>query len=253
MGFLKRAQSGSSRSREPRRVLLVEEDAETLRLARQALEVFTGAEFVIETVTSSRELRDALAARALVDELTGLYNKSFFIETLKNETRRLRRYERDLSCMMLVLDDFALVSEAHGQEAADAAVKQVAAFVLNSIRDGDIVARWGPDEFGVLLVGTPASLARRVAERVRFEIAGHAVMVEGQPQPITASIGICAINRQHHLEPEAILDRAASALRQAQASGKNRVCIDENAMESDQKEPELQTVDLGQQSEVESA
>src|SRR3989304_8219176 len=145
MGFLKRAQSGWSRSREPRRVLLGEEDAEALRLARQALEVFTGAEFVIETVTSSRELRDELAARAFVDELTGLYNKSFFIETLKNETRKLQRYERDLSCMMLVLDDFALVSEAHGQESAAAALKQVAAFVLNSIRGGGLGGRWGPE------------------------------------------------------------------------------------------------------------
>lgn len=252
MGFLNRAQSGSSRSREPRRVLLVEEDAETLRLARQALKVFTGAEFVVETVISSHALRDALAARAFVDELTGLYSKSFFIETLKNETRRLQRYERDLSCMMLALDDFALVSDARGQKAADAALKQVAAFVVNSIRAGDVLARWGPDGFGILLVETPASLARQVAERVRFEIAGHAVMAEGQPQAITASIGICAINRRHHLEPEAILARAATALRQAQATGKNRVCLDENSMESDQEEPRLQTVDLGQQSDVES-
>jgi two-component system cell cycle response regulator len=247
--FIKGAQSGSSRSKEPRRVLLVEEDGETLSLARQALKAFRGAEFVIETVTSSREVRDALAARAFEDELTGLYSKPFFVEALRNETRRLLRYERDLSCMMLALDGFALVREAQGQEAADTALKQVAAFVLNSIREGDIVARWGPDELGVLLVETPASLGRRVAERVRFGIAGSAVIVEDQPRSITVSVGICSINRQHHLQPDAILDRAVAALRQAMVTGGNRVCLDANAIESDQEGP----IDLGQQSDVESA
>ncbi len=125
--------------------------------------------------------------------------------------------------------------------------------VQGSIRDGDIVARYGSDEFAVLLVETPATVANHVAERIRFEIAAQPVVVDGERQPVTASIGMCAVNRQHHLEPDAILDHAAEALQEAKATGKNRVCVHPPLTDGDPGESDNQTVDLGQQSDVELA
>ncbi len=230
---------------------LFEDDAQVIQEVRQALEACRRGKFVVETVVSSHELREHLAGRALKDDLTGLYSKSYFVEALKNEASRVKRYERHFSCMMLDLDDFAPISEAHGQEAADAVLKHVAAVVRGSIRAGDIVARYGRDEFAVLLVETSATVANHVAERVRFEIAAQPAVVDGERQSITASIGMCAVNRQHHLEPDAILDRAAEALQEAKATGKNRVCV--HPTDGDPGEVEKQTVDLGQQPDVELA
>lgn len=247
----RKLRAASSTETEPIRVRLVEDNDQVIQEVRQALEAYRRGKFVVEPVASSHELREHLARQALQDDLTGLYSKSYFVEALKNEAYRVKRYERHFSCMMLDLDDFALISGAHGQEAADAVLKQVAAVVQGSIRDGDVVGRYGRDEFAVLLVETPATVANHVAERVRFAIAAQPVLVEGERQPITASIGICAVNRQHHLEPDAILDRAAEALQEAKATGKNRVCV--HPTDGDPGEAEKQAVDLGQQSDVELA
>ncbi len=230
---------------------IVEDNAQVTQEVRQALEACRRGKFVVETVSSSHELREHLARQALQDDLTGLYSKSYFVEALKNEAYRVKRYERDFSCMMLDLDDFALISGAHGREAGDAVLKQVAAVVQGSIRNGDIAACFGRDVFAVLLVETPATVAHHVAERIRFEIAAQPVVVDGERQFITASIGLCAVNRQHHLEPDAILDRAAEALQEAKATGKNRVCV--HPTDGDPGEVEKQTVDLGQQPDVELA
>lgn len=230
---------------------IVEDNAQVTQEVRQALEACRRGKFVVETVASSHELREHLARQALQDDLTGLYSKSYFVEALKNEAYRVKRYERDFSCMLLDLDDFALISGAHGQEAGDAVLKQVAAVVQGSIRNGDIAACFGRDVFAVLLVETPATVAHHVAERIRFEIAAQPVVVDGERQFITASIGLCAVNRQHHLEPDAILDRAAEALQEAKATGKNRVRV--HPTDGDSGEVEKQTVDLGQQPDVELA
>jgi diguanylate cyclase (GGDEF)-like protein len=204
-------------------VLLVEDDPETLRVVRQALEAYKRVKFLVESVASTEALREKLARLAMRDELTGLYSRAFLVESLAREARRVRRHGRDLSCLMVDLDDFRLVNEAHGHQTGDAALTQVAALIRDSVRDEDLVARYGEDEFCVLLVETSLNEAMTIAERVRFELAAQPVVVDGRPFPITASIGVCAVNRRHDHQPNTVFDRAAAALRQAKAAGKNRV------------------------------
>ena len=204
-------------------MLLVEDDPETVRVVRQALEAYKRVKFVVELVASTKALREELARLAMRDELTGLYSRAFFVESLAREARRVRRHGRDLSCLMVDLDDFGLVNEAHGHQTGDAALTQVAALIRDSVRDEDLVARYGEDEFCVLLVETSLNEAMTIAERVRFELAAQPVVVDGRPFPITASIGACAVNRRHDHQPNTVFDRAAAALRQAKAAGKNRV------------------------------
>ena len=102
--FITRRRPGSSSATEPVRVLLVEDDPETLRVVRQALDTYKHAKFVVESVASTEALREEMARLAMRDEITGLYSRSFLVESLAREARRIRRHGRDLSCLMVDLD-----------------------------------------------------------------------------------------------------------------------------------------------------
>lgn len=243
----RKRQTNRSSPREPVRVLLVEDDPDTLTLVRDALEKYKRVQFVVEAVASSQELRDELARRAIRDELTGLYSKTFLVESLASELRRVRRNERDLSCLMLDLDDFNPINDAHGIQAGDAVLRHVAVLIRDSVRKEDVVARYADDEFCVLLIETPLNEAMTVAERVRFELASQPVVVDGHSLSVTASIGVCAVSGGHEHDPDALLDRAAAALREAKAAGKNRVSAHLTPEEADQRKEGFRPPDLGQQ------
>jgi len=223
-------------------VLLVEDDPETVRVVRQALEAYKRVDFVVEAVASTEALREEMARLAMRDEVTGLFSKAFLVESLAREARRVRRHGRDLSCLMMDLDDFRLVNEAHGRQNGDAALRQVAALVRDSVRDEDLVARYGEDEFCVLLIETSLNAAMTIAERVRFELAAQPLMVDGRPFSITASIGVCAVNRRHDHQPNTVFDRAVAALREAKAGGKNRVCAHSPSAEGEEIEDDHKAV-----------
>ncbi len=223
LDFIKRQRAASPSPVETVRVLLVEDNPEVVGVVRRMLGTYRRVNFVVESVASTEALRDELAKRAIRDELTGLYSKLYFVEALGNEARRVRRHGRALSCLMLDLDDFKLINEVHGHEVADAALKRIAALIQDAVRDEDVVARCGEDEFCVLLIETPLNSAMTVAERVRFELAAQPIVVGGQPLTVTASIGVCAVSRRHDHQPDTVFDRASAALRQAKAAGKNQV------------------------------
>jgi diguanylate cyclase (GGDEF)-like protein len=248
IGKRRRNQSSSA---EPVRVLLVEDDPDTLDLVRDALDKYKRAKFVVEAVASSNELRDELARRAVRDELTGLYSRTFLIESLASELRRVWRNERDLSCLIVGLDDLKPINDSRGQDAGNAALLHVASLIRDSVRKEDLVARFTRDEFCVLLIETPLNAAITVAERIRFELAAQPVVLDGQSFSVTASIGVCAASGRDDHEPDTVLDRAAAALQEAKAAGKNRVSANRAPEESDQGEAEgFRPPDLGQQSDA---
>jgi diguanylate cyclase (GGDEF)-like protein len=255
LSFMKKRESKPSPSKEPVRVLLVEDDEENLDTVRQALDSYKRVSFIVEAVASTAELRTELARLAIRDELTGLYSRWFIVESLAAESRRVRRYGRDLSCVMVDVDDFRLINEAHGAEVGDEALKRVAALIGNSVRDEDIVARFGEDRFGILLLETPLNDAMTAAERIRFELASQPVVIGQRSLTITVSIGVCAIGPQQHDDsPDAVFDRAAEALRQAKDAGKNRVFAHRHTAEGEGPDDgEGRAVDLGQQSDTGAA
>jgi diguanylate cyclase (GGDEF)-like protein len=127
----------------------------------------------------------------------------------------------------------------------------VASLIRDSVRKEDLVARYAEDEFCVLLIETPLNAAMTVAERIRFELTAQPVAADGQSFSITASIGVCAASRRDDHEPDTVLDRAAAALQEAKAAGKNRVSAHLSPEESDQREEEgFRPPDLGQQSDA---
>ena len=137
----------------------------------------------------AKRLRDELERVRITDELTGLYTRGFLAESLEMEISRARRYRRDISFLMLDLDDFKRINEAHGDKVGDSALKQISAAILNSVRSTDVGARYKEDEFCVLLAETPLEGARTAAERLRFAIAAHPVTIGAQSMPVTAAPG----------------------------------------------------------------
>jgi len=168
--------------------------------------------------------REETDKRAVTDPLTGLYNRNYLGDALEKECRRAKRYGSPLSCLMLDLDDFKEVNDRHGHLEGDSVLRQVAIAIGNSVREIDIAARYGGDEFCFLAPETGLEGAMQLAERLRFAIAAMELHAGRHRIAITASIGVFSPATMNQLRPTTLLDRADAALRKAKLTGKNQVC-----------------------------
>ena len=168
--------------------------------------------------------RDEADRRAVTDPLTGLYNRNYLSDALERECRRAKRYGSPLSCLMLDLDDFEALNERHGHLEGDSVLRQVAIAIGNSVREIDIAARYGGDEFCILAPETGLEGAMQLAERLRFAVAAMEVMAGNRSTRMTVSIGVFSPATMNQLRPTTLLDRAEAALRKAKLTGKNQVC-----------------------------
>ena len=170
-------------------------------------------------------LNERLAHLAVTDDLTGLPNRRRFVEALRAEAQRARRYERWLSLVMLDLDGLKTVNDRHGHAAGDAALRAVAQVLRDSVRDTDLPARLSGDEFAVLLPETDAGAALPLAERIRAEVAAFQVPVEGGAVGITVSLGLVSAEGQALPELPRFLRLADEALYRAKADGRNTLAV----------------------------
>lgn len=126
---------------------------------------------------------------ALLDELTGLYNRRYFNDAISREVERFKRFGQRFSLIMLDVDHFKRFNDSYGHLAGDEALKTVASVLQNTARSFDHVVRFGGEEFALILPHTDGSQALAAAERMRKAVAGTPIMVNGQPVPITVSLG----------------------------------------------------------------
>lgn len=164
----------------------------------------------------------ALADLALRDPLTGLANRRAFEEALRREVARARRSGAPLSVAVLDVDRFKRVNDAHGHAAGDAVLAAVAARAAAALREGDLLARVGGEEFAALLPGAGPEAGAEVAERVRAAVAAAPVEAAGQRLAVTASLG-CAALSPDDADGAALLARADARLYDAKRSGRDRV------------------------------
>jgi len=173
------------------------------------------------------EAYERIEVMAMVDDLTGLYNRRYFFDRLKVEFLRARRHRHQLGFILMDLDHFKLVNDTYGHPAGDLVLKAVADTVKKSCRETDIIARYGGEEIVVLLPRAGKSDASRVAEKIRTQVAQIAIELdEGITVIITASFGISGGSPAQLMEMEDYLDllnEADKALYQAKADGRNRV------------------------------
>ncbi len=157
------------------------------------------------------------------DDLTKLHNARYLRQFLLNEIRRARRYGTSVSALFLDLDDFKQVNDAHGHLAGSHVLMEMAAVILSSIRDTDAVARYGGDEFVIVLPDTGIDLAGTVAERIREKIASHSFHAgRNLKLSLTASFGVAAFP-EHASSPQQLIACADTAMYEAKAANKN--CI----------------------------
>ena len=184
---------------------------------------------IVSVCLDSTLNQERLKLAGLTDALTGVHNRRYFEHRCLIEIAQARRYRHDLACLFLDLDRFKAINDRYGHQAGDAVLRAVGHNIQTQLRAGDTIARFGGEEFVVLLPQAPAQHARDIAERIRAGIAGRPF---GLPcgEVITASVSIgLAMLPAERIQVEAqslaeqLLKAADQALYQAKTEGRNRV------------------------------
>lgn len=159
---------------------------------------------------------------AHLDALTGLPNRRLMVERLQQEWAAYVRRRMPLSLILLDIDHFKRINDAHGHDMGDTALTRIAQILRREIRAEDTIARFGGEEFLVLAPNTDLASALDLAERMRTHIAAEQFESGGQPWSVTASFGVAAANATT-TDWEALFKQADTALYLAKADGRNRV------------------------------
>jgi len=179
---------------------------------------------VIMAIYSSKliEVQEQLLALATTDPLTGLLNRRAFAHRYERESARYNRTNQPVSLLLIDLDYFKLINDKSGHAAGDAALRILSEHLKQTSRFGtDDVARWGGEEFAVMLSDSGHQTAMRAAERLRRQIETLQVRYNDEPIHLEASIGVVVCRKGEALEMA--MQRADLCLRQAKAQGRNRV------------------------------
>jgi two-component system cell cycle response regulator len=164
---------------------------------------------------------------SITDQLTGLYNRRHFENTLKQEIAKTIRYSTPLSCLMVDIDHFKEINDTYGHNVGDAVLKETAYMIKTKLRDIDTIARWGGDEFILLFPQTKKEEALIPSERILKNISEH-IFSGLEDMQVTLSIGISSIPDPDHKNidsAEKLIHLSDSALYEAKKNGRNRVAI----------------------------
>lgn len=172
-------------------------------------------------LVASAEAR--LREQACTDPLTQLRNRRFALEAVQHEAAVFQRGGRPLALVIGDVDHFKRVNDGFGHEAGDMALKAVAQAMREGVREVDHVARWGGEEFLMLLPETDAQAALQAAERVRTRVQGLALSHDGQPLPLSITLGVSILAQGESAEQA--LARADQALYRGKQAGRNCVVL----------------------------
>jgi diguanylate cyclase len=181
-----------------------------------------GISGVILDITERKRLESELAQAARVDFLTGALNLRTFYDLANQQFSSFKRTGEEFSLLMIDLDYFKEINDTLGHEAGDDALRKFVQTAKANLREQDIFARTGGDEFRLLLPGTPQAGAILLAERIRNEVNQVTI---GSPQrsvTLSMSAGLCSC-RPHDENIDGVVRRADIALYQAKAAGRNTV------------------------------
>ncbi len=171
-------------------------------------------------ITKIKEMEEKLKLLSVTDQLTQIYNRVKFHETLNEEIKRNRRYETDLSIIMLDIDHFKSINDTHGHDVGDKVLVALVTLIKKYIRDTDIFSRWGGEEFILLLPHTTLENAAKLAERIRQKIMEYHFEQAGN---VTCSFGVSQFKGED--TDETYTKRVDNALYESKRTGRNKVTV----------------------------
>jgi len=199
---------------------LVELNSEYQELVRTMEGLLAEKEVLVEQLREANAHLEDLASR---DGLTRLLNRRAFFEAATRAIDRARREREPLALVLFDIDHFKSVNDKFGHPVGDEVLRAVATAASETVRAGDLVGRYGGEEFAVVLAGADSELAVRVTEALRTTIAERSIDAPHGALAVTASFGIALHVRGHVLEE--LIKRADLALYEAKRAGRNRVVM----------------------------
>ena len=178
---------------------------------------------VLRDITERKNKEDEVVQLAHFDVLTGLPNRRNFDVTLRQEIARSARYGGPLSVAMGDIDLFKIVNDTFGHQAGDAVLKSLAELMKKNLRESDYIARWGGEEFTLLLPETRLDVAEMLLNRLRTGIANQVIPEIGRA--VTLSFGVTAFTKSDTKSdtPDDLLSRVDQALYRSKQTGRNKV------------------------------
>ncbi len=173
----------------------------------------------LQTLEAINEL---LEKQATTDALTGIFNRMKFNKSLTNEIQRAQRYNTPLSLIIFDIDHFKQVNDTYGHLAGDSVLKKIARIITSNLREIDIFARWGGEEFVIQAPGTTLDGAIGLAEKLRNKIECYDF---AEPEKITMSFGVTTLKNDDNTI--SFINRADEALYRAKEGGRNQVVYNE--------------------------
>jgi diguanylate cyclase (GGDEF)-like protein len=187
------------------------------------------AETLNEVRIKNTQLEDAvrkLKTMAATDPLTGLVNRRAFAQAMTRAFAHAERASQSLACIMLDLDGFKQFNDANGHQCGDELLRRTAAVLQDCCRQSDVPARFGGDEFIVLLPDADERTATQVAHRIQagFEALRNATASKSETG-VTVSMGLVCLDRRQAINPEQLVNLADAAMYRAKQAGRNRLVI----------------------------
>ena len=198
------------------------------RLPRQIEDQIAARTKMLEAALENmKQLKKYHESMSMLDELTGLYNRRYFYMQMEAALARSKRYQQPLCLLILDLDYFKGINDTYGHGFGDIVLKDVASSLKEEIRESDILARFGGEEFVITFTDIDRKKGKQFAERIRQKIASLGWKIQGQEVNITTSIGVhCLVDEaleQDNFDIDALLNCADKALYAAKAGGRNKV------------------------------
>jgi diguanylate cyclase (GGDEF)-like protein len=191
-------------------------------LAHREAEIYHIRNIELEQeIAKRKEIERQLHQQATTDELTRITNRRHFLELATYEIKRSLRFASPLSIALIDIDKFKSINDTYGHASGDQVLTRFASLLCTNLREIDIPARFGGDEFVVLFPGATLDIACQIMERIRVVLKKTPFITEPSPVFITVSVGMAAAEKQETLEN--MLERADQALYHAKSSGRNQV------------------------------
>lgn len=206
---------------EARRSLEHARDLLEVRVAERTRDLMQVNERLLHEVAERARAEEQLAMAARADPLTGLMNRRAMLEQLEYQAARFQRNGTPFTLILADLDHFKSINDTYGHDAGDQALIEIAEQLKKGLRSQDLVARWGGEEFLILLPDTDLEGGLVAAEDLRECISAHALTLERETLRLTLSLGVSAYCAEQPLN--ACIKAADTALYQAKVQGRNRV------------------------------